>query len=140
MTGAARTLTEALRRVWTLEAAERQAVPHAAALAAVRTGGPVTPVDGAALPAAPLVKGRLAALGRAWTACPDAETVYQAAKAAWHQQSGRCPGCGAEACVCDSAPRADSPGAAASESPAMSRCRSKPIHLEALQCGDRVTC
>jgi hypothetical protein len=107
---AARTLTEALRRVWTLEATERRAVPHAAALEAARTGTPAVPTE--PMPSGPLVKGRLAALARAWTACPEAARVYATAKAAWAQETGTCPGCGVTPCGCDSARRAESESAA----------------------------
>lgn len=108
MSAAARTLTEALRRVFALDVATRRALPHAVALEAARTGGPVTPVSGEALPSGPLVRGRLAALDRAWAACPDPESVYRAAVASWRQEHGECPGCGAGVCACDSARRADS--------------------------------
>jgi hypothetical protein len=109
-TAASRTLTEALRRVWTLEAAERRAVSHAAALAAARTGEPAVPTE--PLPSGPLVKGRLAALARAWAACQTAEAVYRAAREAWAQETGACPVCSEAACRCQSARRADSGGVA----------------------------
>jgi hypothetical protein len=83
----ARTLTEALRRCFTLVRDE---------------------ADGT-LPSLPLVRGRYAALARAWAACPDAPAVYAAAKAAWRAETGRCPVGGERGpCDCESARRAES--------------------------------
>lgn len=60
------------------------------------------------LPSLPLVKGRLAALARAWGACPEAEAVYRTTAAAWRERWGRCPLNGQRLpCSC-SAPRTES--------------------------------
>lgn len=67
-TAATRALTEALRRCFTL-IREEQLVAEGS-----------TEVR---LPSLPTVRGRYAAMERAWGACPEAETVYRAAAAAW---------------------------------------------------------
>lgn len=75
-TTAARTLTAALRDWYGLTRIE----------GLVAEGAPDVKV-----PVPPLVRGRLAAVERAWRACPDAGAVARAAEAAWREQYGRCP-------------------------------------------------
>jgi hypothetical protein len=58
-------------------------------------------------PALPVIRGRILALERAETACPDAPAVYTAAAAAWRASTGRCHACGqvlTEAVGCQWAP------------------------------------
>lgn len=80
---ASRQLTEALRRCFDLIRQEARA----------GQGDPL-----AAVPSLPMVKGRWAAMTRAWAACPDADAVYRATLATWIQETGCCPWCGGKGC------------------------------------------